>query len=66
MSDYSDIFRLDDRCPEVWKGTDKNMREKARDEIIKIIHKYNLSLAQSAFLFKKIITELGDTPINEL
>ena len=66
MNDYNDIFRLDDCCPDVWKGTDKDMRDKAREDVIEIIHKHNLSLAQSAFLFKKIIVELGDTPINDL
>lgn len=66
MSDYSDIFRLDNSMADISLSFDAVTYENARDEIIEIIHKYNLSLAQSAYLFKGIILKLGNTPIKDL
>ena len=43
-----------------------NNKEEIQKEIISIIKKNNLSLAQSAMIFNSIIKKLGNTPINEL
>ena len=66
MSDYNDIFRLDDNMANISLSFDGVKYENARDEIIEIVHKYNLSLAQSAYLFKGVVLKLGNTPIKDL
>lgn len=62
----NDIFSIYDEwtiCDSLCKN---GSYEKAKDEIVDIIHKYNLSLAQAAYVFKGIIVGLGNTPIKDL
>lgn len=66
MSDYNDIFRINDSVADISLSFNGAEYENARDEIIEIVHKYNLSLAQSAYLFKGIVLKLGNTPIKDL
>ena len=62
MDDYKNIFMLDDcsqsERPENW--------EKVKEEVINLLKTNNFSLSNSAWLFKRIICDLGNTPINQL
>ena len=62
MDDYKNIFMLDDcsqfERPENW-GT-------VKEEIINLLKSNNFSLSDSAWLFKRIMCDLGNTPINQL
>ena len=62
MVELDNIFLLD--AP-INLGNDENFK-KAKREIVDVIKINNLSLSMSALLFKTIMRELGNTPINEL
>ena len=62
MTDLDNIFLLD--VP-LYLDIDENV-EKAKREIIGAVKTNNLSLSMTALLFKLIIRDLGNTPINEL
>lgn len=62
MDDYKNIFMLDDCSkfdrPENW--------EEVKKEIINLLKTNNFSLSDSSWLFKRIICDLGNTPISQL
>lgn len=63
----NDIFSIVDNPCEVWRSLEKReCYEQARDEIVDVVHKYNLSLAQAAYVFRHTIIDLGNTPIKDL
>ena len=67
MNDYNDIFRLDDAPSYIWGDSEAHKHyDECEKEIISIILKYNLSLSQTASLFKGVVTTLGKTSINDL
>ena len=67
MSDYNDIFRLEDSPSQIWGDSEAHKHyDECKKEIISVVLKYNLSLSQAASLFKGVITTLGKTPINDL
>lgn len=58
---YSDIFRFSD-----YDGDYKLEYKEAEKEIISLIKNYNLSMTNTAVMFRRIIHILGETPINDL
>lgn len=60
--DYNNIFLLD--CS-VDVGLPNNFKN-VEGEIIDILKSNNFSLSASALLFKRIINDLGNTPMNSL
>lgn len=60
--DYNNIFLLDDECqvgrPENW--------DKVKEEVISLLKNNNFSLSDSAWIFKRIMCDLGNTPISKL
>lgn len=57
----SDIFRFSD-----YDGDYKPEYKEAEKEVISLIKKYNLSMTNTAVMFRRIIHTLGGTPINDL
>ena len=58
---WGDIFRFSD-----YDGDYKPEYKEAEKEIISLIKKYNLSMTNTAVMFRCIIYTLGETPIHDL
>ena len=58
---WSDIFRFSD-----YDSDYKSEYKEAEKEVISLIKKYNLSMTNTAVMFRRIIYTLGETPINDL